>query len=83
MYSVYNHWDKLTACIVGKTYPPEFYYWIKILDPKNIIVSAHNDKVEKACARYGIKCMWHLLDISIFWDAGTHCITNDINRRPA
>jgi hypothetical protein len=27
--SVYQHWDQLKTCIVGKTYPPEFYHWIK------------------------------------------------------
>lgn len=29
MYSVYQHWDPLKTCIVGKTYPPEFFSWIK------------------------------------------------------
>jgi len=29
MYSVYQHWDPLQVCLVGKTYPPEFYSWIK------------------------------------------------------
>lgn len=29
MYSVYQHWDPLKTCIVGKSYPPEFYAWIK------------------------------------------------------
>ena len=28
MYSVYQHWDPLKTCIVGKSYPPEFYSWI-------------------------------------------------------
>lgn len=27
--SVYQHWDKLKTCMVGKSYPPEFYSWIK------------------------------------------------------
>jgi hypothetical protein len=31
-YTVYQHWDPLKVCLVGKTYPPEFYHWIK--DPK-------------------------------------------------
>jgi len=26
---IYQHWDKLTKCMVGKSYPPEFYSWIK------------------------------------------------------
>ena len=30
MYSVYQHWDPLRVCIVGRSYPPEFYSWINI-----------------------------------------------------
>ena len=30
MYSVYQHWDPLKVCIVGRSYPPEFYSWIQI-----------------------------------------------------
>ena len=29
-YSVYQHWDPLTTCVVGRSYPPEFYSWIKV-----------------------------------------------------
>ena len=29
-YSVYQHWDPLKVCVVGQSYPPEFYSWIKI-----------------------------------------------------
>ena len=29
MYSVYQHWDPLKVCVVGKSYPPEFYSFIK------------------------------------------------------
>jgi len=28
LYSVYNHWDKLKVCAVGRSYPPEFYSFI-------------------------------------------------------
>ena len=28
-YSVYQHWDPLKVCIVGRSYSPEFYYFIK------------------------------------------------------
>ena len=28
-YSVYQHWDPLKVCIVGKSYSPEFYSFIK------------------------------------------------------
>lgn len=29
-YSVYQHWDPLKVCVVGRSYPPEFYSWIKV-----------------------------------------------------
>ena len=29
-WSVYQHWDPLQVCVVGRSYPPEFYAWIKI-----------------------------------------------------
>ena len=29
MYSVYQHWNPLKTCIVGRSYPPEYYQWIK------------------------------------------------------
>lgn len=28
-YSVYQHWDPLKVCMVGRSYPPEYYNWIK------------------------------------------------------
>jgi hypothetical protein len=27
-WSVYQHWDPLKVCAVGRSYPPEFYSWI-------------------------------------------------------
>jgi hypothetical protein len=29
MYSVYQHWDPLKVCVIGRSYPPEFYDYIK------------------------------------------------------
>lgn len=29
-WSVYQHWDPLKVCIVGRSYPPEFYSWITV-----------------------------------------------------
>jgi len=29
-YSVYQHWDPLRVCVVGRSYPPEFYSWIQV-----------------------------------------------------
>jgi len=33
--SVYQHWDPLKKIIVGKSYPPEFYSWIKNTNARN------------------------------------------------
>ena len=30
MYSVYQHWDPLKVCVVGRSYPAEFYSWITV-----------------------------------------------------
>ena len=29
-WSVYQHWDPLRVCAVGRSYPPEFYSWITV-----------------------------------------------------
>lgn len=29
-WSVYQHWDPLRVCVVGRSYPPEFYSWIEV-----------------------------------------------------
>jgi hypothetical protein len=28
-YSVYQHWDKLKVCVVGRSYPPEFFAFVE------------------------------------------------------
>lgn len=28
--TVHQHWDPLKVCVVGRTYPPEFYSWIQV-----------------------------------------------------
>lgn len=33
--NVYQHWDKLKSCMLGKSYPPEFYSWIKNPNARN------------------------------------------------
>lgn len=30
MLSVYQHWDPLEVCVVGRSYPPEAYNWITV-----------------------------------------------------
>jgi hypothetical protein len=36
MYSVYQPWDPLKVCVVGRSYPPEFYSWIKVSHVRNL-----------------------------------------------
>lgn len=35
-WSVYQHWDPLKVCIVGRSYPPEFYSWIEDAHVRNL-----------------------------------------------
>ena len=36
MLSVYQHWDPLKVCALGRTYPPEFYSYIKNAKVRNV-----------------------------------------------
>lgn len=65
---------------VGQASETVFQVNILVVDPKNIIVSTHNEMVEKACAKYGVEMHVMPFRHKYFWDAGTHCITNDLNR---
>jgi hypothetical protein len=65
---------------VGQVSETVFDVNILIVDPKNIIVSTHNDAVESACARHGIEVHISPFKHKYFWDCGIHCITNDLNR---
>jgi hypothetical protein len=65
---------------VGQVSETVFDVNILIVDPKNIVVSTHNDVVEKACARHGIEVHVVPFRHKYFWDCGIHCVTNDINR---
>lgn len=65
---------------VGQVSETVFDVNILVVDPKNIIVSAHNDQVEKACAKYGIEVHVSPFRHKYFWDCGIHCVTNDLNR---
>jgi hypothetical protein len=66
---------------VGNASETVFDVNILVIDQKNIVVSSHNDQVERACARYGIEVHVSPFRHRYFWDAGTHCITNDLNRQ--
>lgn len=65
---------------LGQVSETVFYLNILVVDPKNIVVSSYNDQVADACARYGIEMHISPFRHKYFWDAGIHCITNDIDR---
>jgi hypothetical protein len=65
---------------LGQVSETVFHVNILVVDQKNIIVSAHNDVVEKACQRYGVTVHVSPFRHKYFWDSGIHCITNDLDR---
>jgi hypothetical protein len=65
---------------VGQVSETVFDVNILIVDPKNIVVSTHNDLVEQACARHGIEVHVSAFRHKYFWDCGIHCVTNDLSR---
>jgi hypothetical protein len=65
---------------VGQVSETVFDVNILIVDPKNIVVSTHNDQVESACARHGIEVHVVPFRHKYFWDCGIHCVTNDLAR---
>ena len=65
---------------VGQVSETVFDVNILIVDPHNIVVSAYNKIVEDACARYGVAMHVSPFRHKYFWDAGVHCITNDLSR---
>jgi hypothetical protein len=65
---------------VGDVSETVFDVNILVIDNKNIVVTSHNDQVEAACARHGIEVHVVPFRHRYFWDAGVHCITNDLHR---
>lgn len=65
---------------VGQVSETVFDVNILIIDPKNIVVSAHSEQVESACVRHGIDVHVVPFRHKYFWDCGIHCVTNDLSR---
>ena len=65
---------------IGEVSETVFGVNILIINPKNIVISEYNNQVEQACAKKGITV--HVIPFrhKYFWDAGIHCITNDLSR---
>jgi glycine amidinotransferase len=61
MYNVYQHWDKLKVCVVGKSYPPEFYSFIQNKKLRNLFekiafeTNEDFDNLEKLIQSFGVK----------------------------
>lgn len=69
----FDHW-------VGEAKETVFGVNILCVDQKNIIVSEHNQTLEDACARHGVEVHVSPFRHKYFWDAGIHCLTNDLHR---
>jgi hypothetical protein len=62
-YSVYQHWDPLRVCVVGRSYPPEFYSWINVPHVRKlferIAVETEEDyqNIIKKLQEFGVKIL--------------------------
>ena len=62
-YSVYQHWDPLRVCVVGRSYPPEFYSWItvphvrKLFEKIAIETEEDYQNVIKKLNEFGVKVL--------------------------
>jgi hypothetical protein len=66
---------------IGEVSETVFGVNILIIDPSNVVVSEHNTQVEQACAGRGITVHVVPFRHKYFWDAGIHCVTNDLHRQ--
>jgi hypothetical protein len=78
MYSVYQHWDPLKVCIVGRSYPPEFYSWIKVPHVRKlferIAIETEEDytNIIKKLQEFGIKILRPDLPAESFFHGKYH-----------
>lgn len=75
-YTVEHYFDSW----VGHAAETVFDVNILVVDQHNIVVSSHSDAVEQACARHGVEVHVSPFRHRYFWDAGIHCVTNDLDR---
>lgn len=63
MYSVYQHWDPLKVCIVGRSYPPEFYDFITNVRVRSVMERIAQEteedyqKLIKLLESFGVKIL--------------------------
>lgn len=74
MYSVYQHWDPLKVCMVGRSYPPEFYSWIKVPHVRSlfekIAIETEEDyqNIIKKLQKFNVKVLRPDLPVETFVD---------------
>lgn len=51
-----------------------------VLDPGNVMMLAHNDRLAETLSRHGIQVHWVPFRTRSFWDGAMHCLTVDIRR---
>ena len=63
MYSVNQEWDPLKVCVLGRSYPPEFYGWIKQPHVRELFERIAREteedyqSIQKKLEEFGIKVM--------------------------
>jgi len=63
MYNIYQHWDPLKVCIVGKSYSPEFYHYIQNSRVRSVMerIAAETEEdyqaLEKMLSSFGVQVL--------------------------
>jgi N-dimethylarginine dimethylaminohydrolase len=84
MYSVYQHWDPLKVCIVGRSYPPEFYSWIQVPHVRSlfekIAIETEEDyqNIVKKLESFGVE----VLRPTVFSDSCHYLLPDDSRHLP-
>ena len=66
---------------VGEAHETVFGVNILIINPTNVVIAEYNKRTVDALERYGITAHISPFRHKYFWDAGIHCVTNDLKRR--
>jgi len=66
---------------IGEVSETVFGVNILIINPTNVVLAEYNEQAVTALQRWGITP--HIVPFrhKYFWDAGIHCVTNDLSRR--
>jgi hypothetical protein len=66
---------------IGQVSETVFGVNILIINPTNVVLAEYNQQAVDALSSYGITAHISPFRHKYFWDAGIHCITNDLKRR--